>query len=136
MAVALDASMMLSWYFEDERGSTNHLLERVGTDRAVVPAHWLAEVTNGVLMGERRNRASPARVPLLAELLDIVGPEVDHEGATQTVERILPLARAHRLTIYDAIYLELAERRALPLATLDQDLAIAARSVGVEVMSV
>lgn len=134
MTVALDASMMLSWYFEDERELTGHLLQRIGEEGAIVPAHWLAEVTNGLLIGERRNRASPARVPLLMELLEIVAPEVDHEGAVATVERILPLARAHRLTVYDAIYLELAERHGLPLATLDNDLVIAARSVGVEVL--
>ena len=44
---------------------------------------------------------------------------------------VLTLARRHRLTFYDAAYLELAVREALPLATLDQALATAARAEGV-----
>lgn len=134
MAVALDASMMLSWYFQDEQRRTRDLLSWAAQEGTIVPAHWLGEVANGVLMGERRSRAAPARIPLLMELIDILEPEVDYEGATHAIDRILPLARAHRLTAYDATYLELAERLGLPLATLDGDLAAAARSVGVEVV--
>jgi predicted nucleic acid-binding protein len=43
----------------------------------------------------------------------------------------LALARRYRLTFYDAAYLELAQREGMPLATLDQELAIAARAEGV-----
>jgi predicted nucleic acid-binding protein len=40
----------------------------------------------------------------------------------------------HRLTSYDAAYLELAMRTALPLATLDQDLRKAASAEGVSLL--
>jgi predicted nucleic acid-binding protein len=62
--------------------------------------------------------------------------EVDQaeDGALLAFDRILPIARAHRLTVYDALYLELAGRRGLPLATLDRELAAAARSVGIEIL--
>ncbi len=43
----------------------------------------------------------------------------------------LHLARRHGLSSYDASYLELALRTGVPLATLDTDLARAARKAGV-----
>ena len=46
----------------------------------------------------------------------------------------MTLARHRRLTVYDAAYLELALRHAVPLATLDQALANAARAEGVAVI--
>ena len=44
---------------------------------------------------------------------------------------ILRLARAHRLSVYDAAHLELAQRESLPLATLDTDLQKAVAGEGV-----
>ena len=61
--------------------------------------------------------------------------EFDQFGAEHAFLAILPLARAHRLTVYDALYLELAQRRGLSLATFDSQLAAAAAAVGVEVLT-
>ena len=44
------------------------------------------------------------------------------------------IADRHGLTVYDAAYLELAQRRRLPLATLDRALCRAAREAGVEIV--
>ena len=43
---------------------------------------------------------------------------------------MLTLARRYRLTVHDASYLELAQREALPFATLDKDLQAAAKAAG------
>lgn len=134
MALVLDASIMLNWYFEDEGEDADELIMDLSQTDAVVPAHWAAEVANGILVGERRGRSTPAQVAGLYALLGNMRIELDGEGNEKALELILPLARAHKLTAYDALYLELAERRGLPLATLDVDLAAAARSVGVEVL--
>jgi predicted nucleic acid-binding protein len=136
MALVLDASIMLSWYFEDEGDEAEPLIMDLSESRAVVPVHWVAEVANGVLVGERRGRSSPNQIAGLLALLDNCEIEVDGEGAGEAIVRILPLARAHRLTVYDAMYLELAERRGLPLATLDHELARAARFAGLEVLGI
>jgi predicted nucleic acid-binding protein len=135
MALVLDASMMLSWYFTDERNQSDNLIRSLAEHEVHVPVHWLAEVANGILMGERRGRAEVGQIGHLFALLEVIDLHVDDEGAETALGRILPLARAHRLTVYDAIYLELAERRGLPLATIDAALAEAARSVGVTVLS-
>lgn len=82
-------------------------------------------------MGERRKRITPedthlflARLTGLALLID----RSPDEGA------LLDLARKHRLTVYDAAYLELAKRKSVALATLDTNLAKAARREGVELI--
>lgn len=134
MAFVLDASMMLNWYFQDECRPADTLVRRVASEDVVVPAHWQAEVANGILIGERRGRSVPSHMPRIFDLLKVMRVTVDEEGGFHALDRILPLARAHRLTIYDAIYLELAERSGLALATLDRALAVAARSVGIEAL--
>ena len=135
MPFVLDASIVLSWHFLDERTpEAMAVLDRTVNEAIVVPAHWSAEVANGALVGERRGRATAAQSSGLMERLGSMIVESDALGCEETFDRILPLARAHRLTVYDAVYLELAERRGLPLATRDAELAAAARSVGVEVI--
>lgn len=135
MGIVLDASMMLNWYFDDEGEAADALIMSLSEVDAVVPSHWAAEVANGILMGERRGRSTSAQVQGLFALLDNMRVEVDEQGAGQALTHILALARAHKLTVYDALYLDLAERRGLPLATRDADLAEAARSVGIVVLN-
>ncbi len=131
--LVIDASVMLRWFFADEDEIAADLLKRVLAEPLVVPSHWRSELANGILFGEIRARSSPSDVQRLIRLLDRLDPEVDGMGGADALARILPLARAHRLTVYDAIYIELAERRGLPLATYDGSLARAAASVGLRV---
>lgn len=132
--LVIDASIVLAWYFADEVSPLPTFLERLIEEPTIVPAHFEGEVANGVLIGEVRRRSVPAQATELIIFLDELELEKDFEGGQEALRRVLPLARAHRLTIYDALYLELAERRGLPLATRDTGLANAARSVGVEVL--
>jgi predicted nucleic acid-binding protein len=136
MALVVDASIMLAWYFEDENNPPPSLLDKLVREDVVVPSHWQTELANGVVVAERRERIKVAEIGRLFETLEALSIEVDDEGASNALARILPLSRAHGLTAYDTLYLELAERRGLPLATRDSDLADAARAVGVEVLSV
>ncbi|MFW2830931.1 type II toxin-antitoxin system VapC family toxin [Sphingomonas sp. ID0503] len=129
----IDASLTLAWYFDDERAEET-LLGRAVEDGVVVPAHWWLEIANGALMGERGQRARVADIAKLDALVGLMSVETDSPIGEDVFARVVPLARAHRLTIYDALYLELAERRGLALATLDKELAHAARSVGVELL--
>jgi predicted nucleic acid-binding protein len=134
MGAVVDASVILNWYFEDEDDAGTSILRELIDQPILVPVHWQAEVGNGILVAERRGRAAPAQISRLFDLLDTLEMEVDDDGATAVFARVLPLARAHRLTIYDALYLELAERRGVPLATLDKALAKAASSVGIAIV--
>ena len=132
MTFVLDASMALAWHFRDEATPLSRSVSAMSDEQGVVvPGHWLVEVANGMLVGERRSRAGHDDTSRFADRLGLLDVEIDTAGAADAIGRIMPLARAHRLTIYDALYLELAERRGLPLASLDAELIAAARSVGV-----
>ena len=130
MSLALDASITLAWYFEDERSAAGDaILDRVTEEGAVVPAVWPYEVANGLQMAVRRKRIEALhRDAALADLrLLPITIERTSDDVVWTV--ILGLADRFRLTVYDASYLELAHRRSLPLATGDRDLRAAARAL-------
>lgn len=136
MSFVVDASMALAWHFEDEAGpGPSAIFLRAVDESLVVPSHWFKEIANAALMGERRGRATPAQTASFAKRLGELDVIIDDDGAADVFERILPLARAHRLTVYDTLYLELAERLGLPLATLDEELVTAAAKIGVETLS-
>ncbi|HTJ57080.1 MAG TPA: type II toxin-antitoxin system VapC family toxin [Devosiaceae bacterium] len=133
--IVLDASLTLSWYFEDERTPDRlDVLQKVAGAGAVVPAHWPLEVANGFVMAVRRGRMFADRRELAFAALAALPITVDPDSATHAWSLSVDLADRSRLTVYDAAYLELSLRRKLSLATLDMQLAQAARSAGVAVL--
>ncbi len=130
-AFVLDASVAACWCFADEATPTSDSLRESLTERkAVVPTLWHAECANLLLVAERRKRMTPERCAELLELFDILPLETVDESDRMRGP-VLLLARAHRLTIYDATYLDLAIQRGIELATRDRDLRCAARKAGV-----
>jgi predicted nucleic acid-binding protein len=134
----LDASIALCWCFEDQAISyTEAILDLLSEGRrAIVPSVWPLEISNALLSGERRKLISTARVTGIIEEIKALPIEVDRRGFGREFSEILGLARTFRLTTYDAAYLELAMREALPLATLDKDLSKAARAAGITALEV
>lgn len=131
-AFVLDASVALSWCFGDEiTAATSRLLDRLTDARAFVPTVWPLEVTNGLIVARRRQRLSEAQAAEKFALLGALPIDVDPETSSRAFHDIAALAVAHRLSAYDAAYLELAQRAGLPLATLDDPLRSAARAAGV-----
>ncbi|MBS0639737.1 MAG: type II toxin-antitoxin system VapC family toxin [Acetobacteraceae bacterium] len=59
---------------------------------------------------------------------------LDAETNSHAWSTTLNLAGRFGLTLYDAAYLEVAFRRALPLATLDRELRAAASALNVAVL--
>ena len=132
MSLVVDSSATLAWVYGDE--TTDAICEvfaRLTERGAWVPALWRLEVANVLEMGVRRGRHDAAfRDATLADLALFpisVDPETDRQAWGPTVR----LAERHRLTLYDAAYLELAQRRGLPLATLNTELRNAASAEGV-----
>lgn len=131
----LDASTTLAWHFKDEATDRVRAVARRAFAGAVaVPQHWYLEVLSGLIRGERRERTAPSATQMFLVRLDELSVEVHSTDAAALREDVLPLARAHRLTMYDAAYLELALRLDLPLATLDGPLCRAARKLAVELI--
>ena len=95
---------------------------------AVVPALFWFELRNMLLIAERKVRLSEAQTARSLSFIKELNIRIDREPVETLT---MSLARHHRLTVYDAAYLELAVRQVLPLATLDRDLNKAARAEGV-----
>lgn len=121
MSFVPDASVTLPWCFEDERTPfTESLLNRIrARERAVVPSHWPAEVLNSLVQAKKRGRVPEESLQRFLWDLSSFDILIDCERSLAAWQRIRNLAEAHRLTAYDAAYLELAQRTGLPLATLD-----------------
>lgn len=128
----VDASVVMSWCFEDEgNGYAETVLESLESAAALAPAIWPLEVGNVLLVAERKKRLDQAASVRFLSLLGSLPITVEQEPPERMCKEILSLARAHALSTYDACYLDLAMRLALPLATLDAALAKAARKSGV-----
>ncbi len=133
--LVLDASVALSWCFKNEATAAgDRVLERLGDKAASVPAIWSLEIANVLTLTERRGRITPANSSEFIALLETLDVVVDEETPSRALDRVLDLARAERLTAYDAAYLELAMRLGIPLASKDADLCDAAERLGVNVL--
>lgn len=136
MSCVIDAPLTLRWFFADERTPPiDRILDRVQELGASVPGLWRLEVANGFQMALRRGRISAAfrdQAILRLEMLPII---VDSETDSRAWRNSLPLADKHALSVYDASYLELAIRLALPLASCDNDLCQAATHAGVQLIA-
>lgn len=132
MSLVLDSSAALAWvYGEETTQAIRQVFDALSQDGAWVPGLWKLEVANILEMGVRRGRHDAAfrdaTLSDLALLTISLDPETDRHAWGATAQ----LAARHRLTLYDATYLELALRRGLPLATLDRKLRSAASAEGV-----
>lgn len=132
MTIVIDSSITLAWLLADERtAAARDVLMEVATAGALVPSLWRLEVANALLLAVRRRRIDGAYLDAclqdLAALPIALDPDTDRHAWSGT----LLLARRCDLTLYDASYLELAQRTAHPLATLDTALRSAASGVGV-----
>lgn len=135
MSFVLDNSVALAWCFSDEQTpAVMGLLDRVAETGATAPLLWPLEALNGLLAAERRRRVSPEQRVTLAAFLHDLPVTLDAHTAEQAWEATIRLGVHFKLTVYDAAYLELAQRRRLPLASLDQDLRAAAKTAGVEIL--
>ena len=133
MSIILDASMTLAWLFEDEQ--TDQVLATINhvyMGGASVPPLWRYEVANGLQMAIRRQRITPDYRTRCLDKIDELPITIDPDGVSEIWSTTIKLADLYRLTVYDAAYLELAQRRRLPLATLDAALSKAARESGVD----
>ena len=123
-AIVVDNSVVLAWCMADEEHPTAERAMRLAVDHgAVVPSIWRYEMLNALIVNERRGRLTAEDVgKTLADLAEMrIELDRAHDEAL-----LIRLARQHRLSAYDAAYLEVAVRRVLPIASLDRNLVRAA----------
>jgi len=134
-SLVLDCSIAMAWCFLDEATeTTRQLFAGMGSALAVVPAWWYVEIANVLALSERKGRIGAGKVAEFIAVVEALDVEVDNEAPQRAFSYLLPLCRTHQLTSYDAIYLDLAVRRQLPLATLDEPLRKAAKKLGVKLL--
>ena len=126
MPFVLDASIAASWGLADEESvlalKAEELLKR---DVAIVTRIWWYEIRNILLVNERRQRIAASDSATFLRLLSAYPIQID---STFDGDPVMELARRHRLSFYDAAYLEVAKRHAIPLVSLDKALNDAANA--------
>ena len=127
-ALALDTSVAAAWVLDDENEPyADAAFVSPLISGWLAPRFWHIEMRNVLLTAERRNRMSSARAA--QHLATLAALRIDTDDQTD-LNAAYELAKVHVLSIYDAVYLELALRRDVPIATLDGRLRRAAQSEG------
>lgn len=131
-ALVLDASVTMAWLFDDEdEPRADAALTRTQSEVTLVPQLWHLELRNALLTAERRGRISVTEAEERLRFLLTLPVKTDAEP---NLGAAFALAREHRLSFYDAVYLELAKRRMADIATLDAALARAADLEGLSLV--
>jgi predicted nucleic acid-binding protein len=132
--LVLDASIALGWMVDAPapRVALRALKLLQSGTMGVIPDLWYYEVSNALITAERRGRASAQLVS--SHVTDIERLAAYLEVSPTTPSALIAAARQSGLTVYDAAYFELALRRALPLATLDDKMRAAAQRAGIELL--
>lgn len=132
MQFVLDCSVAISWCIQDEDNAYANAVFTLlsGDNQAVIPSIWWLEITNVLLVAERRQRTTQTQTTEALSILKSLPIVVDTIPVAQRVTSVLNLGREHNLAAYDAAYLELALRNKLLLATIDNRLAQAAQDMG------
>jgi predicted nucleic acid-binding protein len=134
VSLVLDSSVTLAWVYGDETTEPiRELFDAIADSGAVVPALWRLEVANRLTVAVRRGHIdAESRQAALADLA-LLAITIDPYTDTYAWAATLRLADSFRLTLYDAAYLELAQRRKLPFATLDK-LCAATAALGLRLL--
>lgn len=129
--IVLDTSATLPLFLQDEDDKlVRPLFDHLGEVEFIVPALWYYELSNALLVALRAGRATDKQV---ASYFDVIkGLGVSEEDQSEQSLRLVKFANQFGLTVYDAAYLELADRKGAELATLDKQLAKAAKKLGVK----
>jgi len=137
MSLVLDSSVALAWVYADETtDAVLRLFDTIRVNGAWVPGLWRWEIANVLQLNVRRGcHAGDFRDGALSSLA-MLPVKVDAEADRQAWSAALHLAERHGLTVYDASYLEIASRRKIPLATLDQELGAAARAEKIQLLGI
>src|SRR5262249_45210066 len=132
MPFVLDISITMAWCFEDEANDLSEaVLDRLKGDPAIVSSLWWYEVTNVLIVGQRRGCLTESQAIRFLTLLRRLPIMTD--SAEPDPKALLAVADRHDLSAYDAAYLELAQRKGIEVATQDKRLRSATLKSGLAV---
>jgi predicted nucleic acid-binding protein len=110
-------------------------MTRIKTHGSIVPGCWPAQLAEAARLGERRRLRPSAEIDRFLAQLCYFSIRIDDETNARAWGDTLSLSRTHNIIIFDAAYLELALRLALPLASIDTTLRRAANAAGVPIFT-
>lgn len=127
--IVLDASAVVAWLLNEPDFPNSQFEATILKQQVLVPAHWSTEVGNALLLGLRRKRIEQERLIRALEDLTLLDKETQPAIRVDDILAITEFAEDHRLTFYDAVYVDLAFRSSASLATLDDAMRRAARKL-------
>ena len=130
MAIVIDASVAIAWCLRDRKGTAraDAVMERASAETIIVPGLFWYEVRSVLVVAERKKRIEADAAERHIDRLRTLRLVTD-DG--QDDRHIIALSRRHRLSGYDAAYLETTKCRSAKLATLDKKLRAAAAEEGI-----
>lgn len=127
----LDCSVTMTWCFKEESTRLSEIIKASLINyTAWVPSIWPLEVNNVLWVAIRTKKITDIQAKRFKYILNNLPIIIDLKASDLRNDIILELAQAHKISCYDAAYLELAIRERLPLATFDKALAKAANAAG------
>lgn len=134
MPFVLDNSVVTGWYLPEQATAYGAAIAtRLESDKALVPTLWQLELANVLKTACTRGKLDLETARQILDALGNLPIEVDTSPAPGQ-RQLFELAMRHKLSSYDAAYLELAMRHGLPIATQDAQLKEAAIAAGVSVL--
>ncbi len=131
----VDNSVVMAWCFDDEVDFyTDAIQDLLARNVAFVPSIWPLEVANVLLVAERKKRITKAASGHFIAMLSQLPIVVDSTEPERVLHDVISLARQYKLTSYDSSYIELAIRKGLPIASLDNAILKAAKDIQVQIM--
>ena len=131
----IDNSVVVSWLLEEEHvKKSREILNKLSSHQVCVPSIWPYELANALFVAEKRKRIKEAdSVAFICDLKNL--PIIIEESSFERIGKdVLSLSREHKITVYDASYIELALRKDLALASFDKEIIKVCKKIGVVVI--
>lgn len=131
----IDNSIVMSWFFEEEHNKkSQEVLDQLSSNQACVPSLWPYELANALFVAEKTKGIKEADSTAFINDLKTLPIVIENNNFEGITKDILSISREHRITVYDACYVELALRKDLPLASFDKDVLAVCEKIGIKLL--
>lgn len=130
--IVVDASLIIALILlEDNAGDPGLVYDAMRATQIIAPAHWPAEIANALWANQRRGRISADSLSAAIDYLIAFKPRIDPAPSLVHMPALVQFADKERLTVYDAIYVQLALSNKASLATIDGDMRACAKRLNI-----
>ena len=131
----LDCSVYMSWCFNEETiKASSKILNSITKKGIIVPSLWVYEVTNTLTVSVRRKKLTVADAHDLINNIQLLPIEFD-KPTIENMSNIFNIANEHKLSAYDAAYIELALRTNTQIASFDKEVIKVSGKLGIKIFN-